>query len=190
MSGMEMVMIGTMIASTAMTAYGQIQAGNNAEEMAALEKQRMEHEALQMDIKANEELAEGQSEAQEYRRKKELAISTATARGAASGFSATDGNTLDIIQGLEEQGEMQAGMAMYGGQSRAEGYKGAAAGRRFSGDMAIMGGERQKQASRINAGSTVLSGISKGTQFGMKQGWGQTSSPGVNVGPGAYIPHG
>ena len=74
-------MIGTMIASTAMTAYGQIQAGNNAEEMAALEKQRMEHEALQMDIKANEELAEGQSEAQEYRRKKELAISTATARG-------------------------------------------------------------------------------------------------------------
>lgn len=151
------------LAATGVTAMGTIAAGK-------AKQQAAEYEAAQLDVKAKEELAASQRDAEELRRKKDLTLSTLQANSAASGFSATDPTTLALADEISRYGTVQEQMAMYGGVSRSEGIEAQAAGRRMEGAAARRGatyeaiGTGLAQLGRIGGGEkasgTILGDIS------------------------------
>ena len=166
-----MLAMASTVGSTVMSVGAQMAQGRIAEFRAKQEKIRLDNIAKQQEIKANEEMAQGQQEAMQLRRRKELAQSQVQQRSAASGFSASDGNTIDIIAGLEEQGEMQAQMAMFGARSRQEGVRAQAEGSRFSGDAALAGGQLAKKAAGIRSFGSLLEGGTNFVTTGQKVGY-------------------
>jgi hypothetical protein len=135
---LAMISVGATIAGTAVSTIGTLASGRAAQQAA-------NYQAAQMDMKGKEELAQGQQEAEQYRRKKQLALSTLQSRAAASGFEATDPT-------ITEHGELQEGLAMYGGKSRREGLEAQARGKRFE-------GKAERIGSYYKAGATILGGV-------------------------------
>lgn len=163
MTGIETIAAIATVAGSAVSAVGTIAAGNAAKEQA-------DYEAAQLDIKAKEEQAAAQQEAQQLREKKERALSSLTARAAASGFSATDPTALALSDEIERYGTLQEQMAQYGGKSRRAGYEAQATGTRITGQAA-------KKGSRLSAAGTILGGISSlGKYGGSVKGGGSPSS--------------
>lgn len=134
------------VVGTGISAVGTIAAGR-------AQQQAAEIEALQLEHKGQEERAQAQQQAAEYRRRKNLALSALQGRAAASGFTATDTSTLNIAGDLASYGTLQEQMAQYGGESRYQGYKSAAAGSRLSGQAARTG-------SYFDAAGTIVGGAS------------------------------
>lgn len=130
---------------TVISTIGQIQAGNAAAAAA-------NYEAAGLDIKAKEEHAAAQREADQLRRRKELALSRLTTVAAGSGFTATDPTTLNIAGETERYGTVQEQMAMYGGLSRRRGLEDQAAATRATGRAAQKG-------AFMRAIGTAFSGI-------------------------------
>jgi hypothetical protein len=145
MTGLEMLAIGATIAGSAVSAAGTIAAGKAAQQSA-------DYEAAQLDINAKEEQAAAQRDAQQYKDRKELALSSLQAQSAASGFSATDPTTLAIADEIERYGTVQEQMAQYGGKSRRRGLQDQATGRRLEGKAA-------RKGSMYSAAGTILGGI-------------------------------
>src|SRR5215831_1807790 len=132
------------IAGTAISAVGTIAAGNAQNAMA-------QYQAKVYEIKAQEEKAQGAQEEQALLKKLAYAQSRNRAVNAASGFSTSDPTALDIAGDLGAYGTLQAEMAQYGGQSRAQGYLEEAALKRAEGRSAVTG-------SYFNAASTIIGG--------------------------------
>lgn len=141
------------IVSTAATAMGTIVAAQGARAQGKAAQAAAEFQAQQLDIKAKEEQAASQREAQELRRRKDLALSELQAKSAASGFSATDPTSLALADEIARYGTMQEQMAMYGGASRRAGLESQAFASRFEGRAA-------RRAARYDAASTILGGVS------------------------------
>lgn len=133
--------VGTVAAGRA-----QIQAGRDQQAVANFE-------ADQLDMQAKEERAAAQQEALQLKRQKTLALSKLQARGAASGFTATDPSALHLAGEIEGYGTLQQQLAMYGGDSRARGLTASADARRFEGRAAARGG-------KLAAAGTIIGGIS------------------------------
>lgn len=133
------------IAGTVISYAGTIAAGK-------AQQQAANYEAQQLDIKAKEEQAAAQREAEQFRRRKELALSSLQTRAAASGFTTTDPTALNLAEETEKYGTVQEQLAMYGGTSRRAGLEGQAAAARMSGQAAMQG-------ARYKALGTVISGI-------------------------------
>lgn len=148
---------------TAVSAVGTIAAG-------AAQAQAAEYQAKQYEIKAKEERAAAQMEGFQYAQQKRLAQSRTQAVAAASGFSASDPGTLDVIGDIERYGTWQEQVARYGGDSRAQGLIDTAAGIRSSASANMFG-------SVISAGSTIIGGVGS---FFSKYGGGYT---GYSVAP-------
>jgi len=175
--------IGTAI-SAAATIGGMAMQAAAANQAAAAQKsaglaakQAAEHEAAQLDIRAKEEQAAAQREAEQIRRRRDLALSSLTARGAASGFSATDPTAMALADDITEYGTMQEQMAMYGGASRRTGVDAQAAGRRYEGAAALQGANLSARARQYDAAGTILGGVSNlALRFGEKSRSGSRSS--------------
>lgn len=133
------------VAGTAVSALGTIAAGKQAEAAAG-------YEAQQLEIAGDEEQAAAAQERDQIRRKKELALSSLTARAAASGFSASDPTALDLAEDIERYGTVQEQMAMYGGRSRK-------AGRVAQAEASRMTGRAARQGAAYKAVGIVLSGV-------------------------------
>lgn len=133
------------LGGTVMGAAGTIAAGKDA-------KRQAEYEAAQLDIQAKEEQAASQREAEQYRRKKELALATITNEAAGRGFTATDPTTLAIADEVAQYGTVQEQMALYGGTSRR-------AGREAQAEAARMEGSAKERASKWSAAATILGGV-------------------------------
>jgi hypothetical protein len=134
------------VAGTLISAQGTIAAGK-------AQQQAANYEAAQLDIKAKEEQAAAQREAEQLRRRKELALSSLQTRAAASGFSATDPTASRLAGEVAEYGTLQEQAAMYGGTSRRAGLEGQAAATRASGAAA-------RQGASYRAAATIIGGIS------------------------------
>jgi hypothetical protein len=132
-------------AGTAVGALGTIAAGKDAKRNAAYEK-------AQLDIQAKEAQAASQREAEQYRRRKDLALAEITNKAAASGFTATDPTALAIADDVQRYGTLQEQMAMYGGASRRAGLE-------AQGNAAVMEGDSKYRASKWSAASTILGGV-------------------------------
>lgn len=145
-----MAMLGAIgsIFGSVMSAAGSIAAGK-AQQAAA------NYEAQQLKIKAKEEQAAAQRDAEQQTREKDLTLSKVQSTAAGSGFSATDPTTLDIIGDIEGYGDYKAKMAQYGGTSRRAGYESKA-------EAKIMEGQAARKAASINAASSIIGGFTGG----------------------------
>ena len=134
------------IGGAAVSAIGTL-AGGRAQQRAA------NYEAAQLDVKGKEEQAAARHEADQLRRRRDLALSSLTARSAASGLSATDPTTLALGEDITRYGTVQEQMAMYGGTSRKQGREAQADVRRAEGEAARTG-------SYWRAAGSILGGVS------------------------------
>ncbi len=132
------------VAGSVVSAAGTIAGGKAAQKSA-------EFEAAQLDVRAKDEMASGQREADQLARKKELALSTLQTNAAASGFSATDPDALAKADEIARYGTLQEKTALYGGESRRSSMEAQAEGRRYEGEVAKIG-------SRYKAAATILGG--------------------------------
>jgi hypothetical protein len=148
MSGFELIGPLLAAAGTATSAIGTVAAG-------AAEKRNQNYVAKQEEMKANEELASSQREAQQNRNEATLANSRAQALAASSGGGAgSDAPTIvRLMADTAGQGELNAATTLYGGQSRAAGLRDSAKGRRASGKASFLG----SIASGFGQGASGLS---------------------------------
>lgn len=150
---------GLALVGTFVSAVGTLAAGQSR-------KKQADYEAAQLENQAKEERAAAQQEGFEIARTKRLALSRNQAVSAASGLSATDSGSLDLMGDIEGYGTWQEQIAKYGGDSRAEGLKASAEGARRTGRAAVT-------ASFIDAASTIAGGASS---FFTKYGGGGAST--------------
>lgn len=140
---MQALAIATVVASTAIQSFGQMQAGKAAQKAA-------NYEAAQMTQRAGQERATGQRVAAEERRRERIIQSNLQARSAASGASASDPTVLDLSGDIAEEGLYRQNLALYEGEERARNLESGANLRKFEGKQA-------KKAGYIGAASTALS---------------------------------
>ena len=168
MSGLEILMAagaGAGLIGSGVQAIGQVRAGQAANEAAKFE-------AAQLEAKADQEFAASQREAEEFRRRRDLTLSSLQARSAASGFSATDPTTLQIADDIAERGTIQSQLALHGGSLRQADLKTSAVGRRFEGKQALKG-------SKLAAIGTIMGGASDFSRFAVSASRGsRTTSSG------------
>lgn len=118
-------------------------------------------EALQLEAKANEEKAAASQEAQAFDRRRQLALSRIRNVSAASGFSADDPTSLNLLAETDEYGTLQSALTRYGGVSRASSLRSQAEASRRSGSAALY--ESVFDVGRTIAGSAK----SMASKYGM-----------------------
>lgn len=146
MSGFEL--IGALVTAGATVAGG------------VAEKNASDFEAEQLDMKAKEEVAASQREAEQSTKEAELAMSRQQALAASSGGGAgSDAPTIvKLMSDVAGQGELNQQSTLYGGQQRAAGLIDQAKGRRASGKASLLGsslaafGQAAKGISSYGAG--------------------------------------
>lgn len=123
----------------------------------AAEERNANHLAIQMRQQANLERASAQRDAIEARRQKRLAQSRVQALAGGSGGDKT---VLDIMDDLEQEGELNALNALYGGESRGR-------TRELQAVSTKRRGKQAKSSSYGNAAGTIAQGGSSlYTRFG------------------------
>jgi len=165
-----------MVASTAMSAIQERNAGKVAQAQAnqqaqimqaqaaqqqqiALDQQRMlNYQASQMESIAGQERASAQRTALLERRKQRLAQSRATALAAAGTGDTLDPSVINILGDLEAEGSLAARTAMWTGEERARDYESSAAMRRAEGEMTASSGIYQAGITRAGAEMTMEAG--------------------------------
>jgi hypothetical protein len=134
-----------LLAGIGLSAYGQYQAGEEANAVAKYNQQVKEREAQAAEQRA---MIQSRKQAQESAR----TMSRLRAGLGASGAVTTAGAPLAILGEQAKQNELQ---------NLEIGYEGAqqAAGLRSEGEMIRREGKTARRASRIQAGSTLLTGF-------------------------------
>ncbi len=161
MLGAVVGLVGSVV-SAAGTIAGANQAAAGEEYAAKSQQANLEYQAKQLEMKGKEEQAAAQHEVFQQRREKEQVQSALQARGAASGFDATDATSLQIGSEIEKYGTLQEMMASYGGQSRRAGLDAQAAGNRAQGDAIVQGASYSAEATRTAGYASGFSSIAGG----------------------------
>lgn len=160
--------VGTIAQMSASNAQGdaayraaQIQA-DQARQQAAMEASALEREA-------NDDRATAQRAAEEARRQSRLKQSRAIAMASASGAGAADPTVLDIVGGLQNEGDYNAASELYKGEDSATYKEWRADVARVTGEnqarMTLYQGKVAKSASRINAVGSLAKGAA--SMYGM-----------------------
>jgi hypothetical protein len=131
------------VAGTALGAGSTI-IGANAE------AKDLRQQAAQLEAQAGLERATSQRTAMEEKRQARLASSRAQALAAASGGGVDDPTVVNIMAGIEGEGEYRALSALYEGDQSALGMEAEAAARR-------KGAKATKRAGLVKAAGTILS---------------------------------
>ena len=159
--------VGGMQEASAQEAYGkqqaqiaEMQARNArdvAERNALIMRDQAEYTAKQQEVQAGQETAKSQRDAMEERRRKNLALSRATAVAAASGAGALDPTSLDIQGDITEQGELNVLNALFAGNIAASDLRTQAGLTRYEGEqragMELYGGQTEADILRYQGQS-------------------------------------
>lgn len=135
----------TSLAGTAMGAVGTIRQGQQ-------QKLNADYEALQMEKNAKQVEASGQQAALEKRRQYDILQSRALAIAGASGAGALDPDVLNIIGGLNAEGERAFGAELYNARSNVNAMDSQAAATRYQ-------GQQSQTAGYVRGAATALSGV-------------------------------
>ena len=133
------------LAGTAIGTVGAIRQGQQ-------QKLNADYEALQLEKNAKQTEAAGQQAALEKRRQFSIMQSRALAIAGASGAGALDPDVLNIIGGLNMEGERAYGTELYNARSNAGMMTSQAAAARYQGQQA-------QTAGYVRGAATALSGI-------------------------------
>lgn len=153
-----------MTAATVLSAGSQISSGIQTNRAA-------QYEAGALRQAGGEAVAASQRAAYGERRQKDLALSRAQAVAAASGAGATDKGVLDIMAGIEAQGEYNAMSALYEGQAAKQNYETYA-------DLTSYAGKQARMAGFLKGTTTALAGGSS-----LYEKYGKPSKVRVDEGP-------
>lgn len=114
------------------------------------------YKAEELRQNASQALASSQRKMFDTQRRTRLAISTSTARAAASGVAPDVGSPVENAANLDARGSYQALLDLWNGQSNYTGLRNEA-------DLAEWEGEEKKRASRLAAAGTLAGSF--GTMF-------------------------
>lgn len=115
-------------------------------------KEAADFQAMQLDAQAAEEKAAASREAEQQKRETKFILSRQQAMAADSNLGSLDETVLDLAGDVAQQGEVNRGMIVYGGEQRARGRRAQAAATRLEGDAA-------KKGSYWAAAGTIADGI-------------------------------
>ena len=141
---MGAALIPLLIASTVVSAAGQISAGNQAEEQA-------EFEARMRERNAKATYAEGTRASYEQYRRGKIVMSNQRAAMAASGGVTDDPAAIETLGETGRDAKYNALATMYTYSSKAQGQQ-------YQADLRRLEGRNAKNASRWRSLSTVLQG--------------------------------
>lgn len=159
------------VVGTVVSAVGTIAAGQAA-------RRDAEYQAAQLDIRAKQEFAAGQREAEEVRRRKTLALSRQQAVSGASGLGATDPGVIEIAAETAGYGQYQEQSALAAGRNRMLQNEYAASAARAT-------GRAQETGAYFSAAGTIIGGFANA--FQAKYGNGGYRSPTASVNYGGYL---
>jgi hypothetical protein len=168
-----------LAASTVLTVAGGVQQGMAASAQGKSQQQMYNQMALQQEAQgraqaeradyvasqqesiAGSERASSQRIAMEKQREKRLVQSRAQAVAAASGGGALDPGVLDIMGGIEDQGNYNALVALYEGESSARNYESQANLTRWEGRQAQQASNMEAWGSRTQGRMSRAEGRNK-----------------------------
>lgn len=160
--------VGTLAQMSASRAEGDA-AYEAAKLRAAQEREQARLEALMLQREANDDRATSQRAAEEARRAARLRQSKALALAAASGASAADPDVINILGGLQGEGDYNAAVELYKGEDSATYKEWRADVAQIQGEnaarMNLYQGRQAKSASRIKTIGTLAGGAA--TMYGM-----------------------
>lgn len=144
-----MAMMGMQAIGAGMSAYGQIQAGNQADKL-------YQRNAQIAEIQAKDALARGRVEAKRARRQTEQVIGAQRTGFAAQGVDVNRGSALDIQADAAYLGELDALTIRNNAAKEAWGYRTQADDLRFQGAVAKQEGQFGAFKTIIGAGGSML----------------------------------
>lgn len=155
-----------MVGGTVISAVGQYQQGKSQQKLMNYQAQQAQNiansQAAQLEYKAGQERAAAQQRMIETGRQKRLALSRAQALSAASGGGSLDPSVINLLGGIETEGEYNKGTAFYEGEETAKGLEYDAANTRSQGNAQAavdrFSGKMYKQAGIIGATTTLMKG--------------------------------
>lgn len=170
-----------MVASTVLSAKGQLDQAAAIQRAAQRRKQAAEFEAQQLEQDAGQQKATSQVQAAIEDRNTRLVNSAAVARAAASGAGASDPTVVNLISRTAGEGAFRKAAALYQGESAARLDLQRAAAARFDAATGVEDANAAAKSARIGALSTVLSGGAKGMSMFQKY----FTPPDTSTGPSA-----
>lgn len=150
--------IGLAVGGTLLSAWGQVQAGNAAEQAGRNAQVAADYQASQLERNAGQERAMAQRKAIEEARKKRMAQSRAQALVAAQGGGSLDPSVVDLMGDLEAEGQYNFDMALQQGEESARDMETGAQLKRYEGRQALAAGKAEKRSATIAAAGSLLKG--------------------------------
>src|ERR1700693_1074567 len=132
---------------TAISAANTLAGGGYAAELGQMKQAAANYQAPQDIENAAGETAAAQRQAINIGQKANLMRSSAVASAAANGINAGAGSAVTNQAQIAGHGVQQAGMELWSGQNRAAGLINQAAGKQYSGDIDLLGGEEAQRAA-------------------------------------------
>jgi hypothetical protein len=146
------------VASTALSAYGQIQAGQQAQAAADYNAAVARNNQIIADRQAEDAVKRGQVAEEEQRRRTRAIAGTQRAALAASGVQLDQGSPADILADTAQFGELDALTIRNNAEREAYGYR--VQGMNFGAEAGLQQGRASSAmtGAYLGAGSTLLSG--------------------------------
>lgn len=146
------------VASTILSAGGQIARAQTYKKIAARRKALADYEAQQLELEAEGARGVGTRAAQDEALKAANVNSTALARAAASGAGASDPTIMNIISRTAGEGAYRSALAMYEGEAQARLDVMRAQGLRYAGVTGVSDAATAARQEQTAAAATLLSG--------------------------------
>lgn len=148
------------VAGTAMSAYGQTQAGAAAKAQGAAQQVASNYTAAQLDQQATAVRGQTSAQVSDNARQTQLIQSTVRARAAASGGGATDPGVVTLESGIAGRGEYNNLALLYSGEEKAQGLNTQANVTRYTGQEQFDAGINNRTAANTKAIGSIFSGAS------------------------------
>lgn len=156
MAAMTAIAVGSVIAGAALSARGQIKAGNAAKAAGESQAQQLEFNAQVAELQAADALERGREEEQIFRTQVRQMIGSQRTGFAGQNVDVTRGSATDVTADSAFLGEIDARKIRANAQREAWGYGVSAEDLRLGADVARKGGQAQATAAKWGAAGTVL----------------------------------
>ena len=152
----------TIAASTLVGTAGTIQQGNAAQDAANYQAQVAERNREISEMQAVDAKKRGRVEETRKRRQTEQRLGAQRAAMAANGIDIDSGSSLDVLGDTAQFGELDALTIRSNTEREARGFRQQGQNFQSEANLSRARGSAAKTGSLFNAGSTLLTGASKG----------------------------
>lgn len=175
MTGIETMAAMASLAGAGVRAYGAVQGGKVAQAESESAARMLEQSAASDKQRADWERAVSQQQAERRRKEASRLLSKQQTMFAASGGGLT-GSAEDVMLETAVEGDLNARIEQMAGEERARGIDDNARAKLWEAESKRRAGSERRKASWLEAGSTILQGVSSwgASRYG-KGGWSDLS---------------